>query len=72
VLFWPNDQERAHADLRGRRGQRRVRDDRGTVRSQSPGPLQRDIDFIIRILVIVVTQPGILLGLSFVIKGGPW
>jgi cation-transporting ATPase E len=34
-------------------------------------PLQRDIDFVIRILVILVTQLGILLGLSFLIKGVP-
>jgi cation-transporting ATPase E len=34
-------------------------------------PLQRDIDFVIRILVILVTQLGILLGLSFFIKGVP-
>jgi cation-transporting ATPase E len=34
-------------------------------------PLQRDIDFVIRILVILVTQLGILLGLSFFIEGVP-
>jgi len=32
-------------------------------------PLQRDIDFIIRILVLLVTQLGILLGISFLIRG---
>jgi len=34
-------------------------------------PLQRDIDFIVRILVLVVTQLGILLGVSFLIQGLP-
>jgi cation-transporting ATPase E len=34
-------------------------------------PLQRDIDFIIRILVLLVTQLGILLGISFLLKGFP-
>jgi cation-transporting ATPase E len=32
-------------------------------------PLQRDIDYIIRILVLLVTQLGILLGISFLIQG---
>ena len=32
-------------------------------------PLQRDIDYIIRILVLLVTQLGILLGISFLIHG---
>ncbi|MGD9048570.1 MAG: HAD-IC family P-type ATPase [Anaerolineae bacterium] len=32
-------------------------------------PLQRDIDLIIRILVLLVTQLGILLGISFLIQG---
>jgi len=34
-------------------------------------PLQRDIDFIIRILVLLVTQLGILLGVSFFVEGLP-
>ena len=34
-------------------------------------PLQRDIDFIIRILVLLVTALGILLGISFLVKGLP-
>ncbi|MFN2220238.1 MAG: HAD-IC family P-type ATPase, partial [Anaerolineae bacterium] len=34
-------------------------------------PLQRDIDFIIRILVLLVTQLGILLGISFFVGGLP-
>jgi cation-transporting ATPase E len=34
-------------------------------------PLQRDIDFIVRILVLVATQLGILLGISFLIQGLP-
>jgi cation-transporting ATPase E len=34
-------------------------------------PLQRDIDFVIRILVILVTQLGVLLGISFLIEGLP-
>ncbi len=34
-------------------------------------PLQRDIDYIIRILVLLVTQLGILLGISFAIEGLP-
>ncbi len=38
---------------------------------QAKTPLQRDIDFVIRILVILVTPLGILLGLSFLLKGVP-
>jgi cation-transporting ATPase E len=34
-------------------------------------PLQRDIDFIIRILVLLVTQLGILLGISFLLERFP-
>jgi len=34
-------------------------------------PLQRDIDFIIRVLVLLATQLGILLGISFVMRGLP-
>jgi cation-transporting ATPase E len=34
-------------------------------------PLQRDIDFIVRILVLLATQLGILLGISFLIQGLP-
>jgi cation-transporting ATPase E len=34
-------------------------------------PLQRDIDFIIRILVLLVTQLGILLGVSFFLEDLP-
>jgi cation-transporting ATPase E len=34
-------------------------------------PLQRDIDFIIRILVLLVTQLGVLLGISFLLEGFP-
>lgn len=34
-------------------------------------PLQRDIDLIIRILVLVVAQLGILLGISYVMRGIP-
>jgi cation-transporting ATPase E len=38
---------------------------------QAKTPLQRDIDFVIRILLILVTPLGGLLGLSFFIKGVP-
>jgi cation-transporting ATPase E len=34
-------------------------------------PLQRDIDFIIRVLVLLVAQLGLLLGLSYVIQRAP-
>jgi cation-transporting ATPase E len=34
-------------------------------------PLQRDVDFIIRILVLLATQLGILLGISFVMREAP-
>ncbi len=34
-------------------------------------PLQRDIDFIVRILVLLSTQLGILLAISFLIQGLP-
>jgi len=32
-------------------------------------PLQRDIDLVIRVLVLLATQLGILLGISFVVRG---
>jgi len=38
---------------------------------QAKTPLQRDIDFVIRILVLLVTPLGILLGISFYLKGVP-
>jgi cation-transporting ATPase E len=38
---------------------------------QAKTPLQRDIDFVIRILVILVTPLGVLLGISFLLKGVP-
>jgi cation-transporting ATPase E len=38
---------------------------------QAKTPLQRDIDYLIRILVLLVTQLGILLGISFLIHGTP-
>jgi cation-transporting ATPase E len=38
---------------------------------QAKTPLQRDIDYLIRILVLLVTQLGILLGISFLIHGVP-
>jgi len=38
---------------------------------QAKTPLQRDIDYLIRILVLLVTQLGILLGISFLLHGVP-
>jgi cation-transporting ATPase E len=38
---------------------------------QAKTPLQRDIDYLIRILVLLVTQLGILLGISYLIHGMP-
>lgn len=38
---------------------------------QAKTPLQRDIDYLVRILVLLVTQLGILLGISFLIHGVP-
>lgn len=38
---------------------------------QTKTPLQRDIDYIIRILVLLVAQLGILLAISFTLQGVP-